>query len=426
MQQANPINRELSSPSVIINKYLPIAILYFFFNKFLLPHGLLFTTLLSPLFIIWLFKFRSFRYVLYFFICTIPLGIIHFLYEVEPYFYFISYALFFGNFIFAIAFSQFVKICQTLRSIFRSLLIINIFFVVVACVAYFVPAMRDSFWQVTYVTQGLDKFPRLKLLTYEPSYYSLLLVPIAVYYILKIFFFDLPNGWLIIFLFAVPLLLAFSMGVLLGLPLAILILFVLNIRLFLAKKRLRRYILIGSFILIVGLLALMLLYPDNPLFTRIENLLEGQDSSFRGRTFDSYYLAWNVAIQKNVWFGVGLGQVKVLGLELWRQYYLYNFAPNEIAIPNAIAETFALYGFVGVFIRLMIELYFFFRTRVFSNYYRLALFIFILIYQFTGSYLFNIVEYVIWILAFNNTFPEFDKTNLTPRKIIKRFRPQTA
>ncbi|MBC7536218.1 MAG: hypothetical protein H7258_11050, partial [Ferruginibacter sp.] len=50
----------------------------------------------------------------------------------------------------------------------------------------------------------------------------------------------------------------------------------------------------------------------------------------------------------------------------------------------------------------------FFYTKVWTNYFRLLLFIFIFIYQFTGSFVTNIAEYVIWILAFTNVFVEFD------------------
>jgi hypothetical protein len=45
---------------------------------------------------------------------------------------------------------------------------------------------------------------------------------------------------------------------------------------------------------------------------------------------------------------------------------------------------------------------------VWTNYYRLLLFLFVFIYQFTGSFITNVAEYVIWILAFTNTFHQFD------------------
>ncbi|MGZ5135232.1 MAG: hypothetical protein ACXWCG_08785, partial [Flavitalea sp.] len=60
----------------------------------------------------------------------------------------------------------------------------------------------------------------------------------------------------------------------------------------------------------------------------------------------------------------------------------------------------------------------FFKTKVWSNYYRLSLFLFIFIYQFTGSYLTNIAEYVIWILAFHpGLFTEFDRTSFKENSI---------
>jgi hypothetical protein len=46
---------------------------------------------------------------------------------------------------------------------------------------------------------------------------------------------------------------------------------------------------------------------------------------------------------------------------------------------------------------------------VWRNYYRLLLFTFIFIYQFTGSFITNVAEYVIWIMAFTPVFREFDK-----------------
>jgi hypothetical protein len=55
-------------------------------------------------------------------------------------------------------------------------------------------------------------------------------------------------------------------------------------------------------------------------------------------------------------------------------------------------------------------IYGYFKTRVYNNYYRQALFLFIFIYQFTGSNIVSINEYVIWVLAFATTqFHEFDK-----------------
>ena len=142
---------------------------------------------------------------------------------------------------------------------------------------------------------------------------------------------------------------------------------------------------------------------------RLANVFGGRDTSFKGRTYDAFYLGRKVAEMKSIFFGSGLGQTKVLGLELWKKYYGNNFTINEVAIPNAMGETLAIFGLAGITLRLFLQVFFFFQTKVFSNYYRLVLFIFVFIYQFTGSFIYNIAEYVIWILAFTNVFEEFNK-----------------
>ena len=392
---------------------MPVALLYFFLNGFLLPFGLLYTAILTPLLLVWLYQYKTFKKIWLFFAFMIPFACVHFINGVEARYYFISSFLFFTVFVFTLCFYQFLKVCVSLRSIFRKILIINFILVLIACVVFFMPSLRNTFWITSSVSSGLEKLPRLKMLTYEPSYYSMLLVPIALYYYLKMLFLKLPNTGLIAIMITLPLLLSFSMGVLLGIPMALAVLLVLNLKLFFVNKRVLQYIFLITFLAIILVILLLLFYPDNALFIRIFNLFEGKDSSFRGRAFDSYKLAWDVASMKSIWFGVGLGQVKVLGLELWRTFYQYNFSINEVAIPCAFAETLAVFGIVGIILRIGIQVFFFFRTRVYNNYYRLALFIFIFIYQFTGSYIYNIAEYVIWILAFSPIFEEFNKRKLT-------------
>jgi hypothetical protein len=392
---------------------LPVALLYFFLNSFLLPSGLLYTAILTPLLLLWLYQYKTFKKIWLFFAFLIPFACIHFINGVEARYYSISSALLFTVFIFALCFYQFLKVCITLRSIFRKILIINFILVLIACVVFFIPSFRDIFWITSSVSSGLEKLPRLKMLTYEPSYYSILFVPIAIYYYLKMLFLKLPNAGLIAMMITLPLLLSFSMGVLLGIPLALAILLALNLKLFFLNKKILQYIFLIIFLIVILLIFLLLFYPDNALFIRVLNLIEGRDSSFRGRAFDSYKLAWEVASKKSILFGVGLGQVKFLGLELWRTFYQYSFSINEIAIPCAFAETLAVFGIVGIILRIGIQIFFFFRTKVYTNYYRLALFIFIFIYQFTGSYIYNLAEYVIWILAFSPVFEEFNKRKLT-------------
>src|SRR5829696_4987303 len=100
--------------------------------------------------------------------------------------------------------------------------------------------------------------------------------------------------------------------------------------------------------------------------------------------------------------------IKVVGLELFNAFYKNLFTPNQLAIPNNIGDILANYGILGVIIKLSLEIYSFFKTRTYMNYYRLALFLFVFIYQFAGSFITNITEYVLWIMAFYPAlFPEF-------------------
>src|SRR6476469_4507604 len=111
--------------TININKYLPVAIIYFFFNSVFLPFGLLYTSLLSPLFIIWLYRYKSFNYIWLYFWVTIPFIIIHFINGVEIISYIRSYILLFTAFIFGLTFYQFLRLTTTLGHLYRDIVIIN-------------------------------------------------------------------------------------------------------------------------------------------------------------------------------------------------------------------------------------------------------------------------------------------------------------
>lgn len=250
------------------------------------------------------------------------------------------------------------------------------------------------------------------MFTYEPSYYSTLLVPLAFYYYLKIILFKYPNAGYIFFMVSFPLIISFSLGAILGITISFGILFFPDIRSFLMKKNVAAYVLTSGLIIIAACIVLYYAYPNNPLYLRIKNIFSGRDSSFKGRASDSFHLAWSVVQEKSIYFGIGLGQLKLIGVKIWNDFYNTVFNVNAITIPNAVAETFAIYGITGLIIRFSLEWYFFFRTKTYSNYYRLGLFIFMFIYQFTGSYFFNIAEYTIWTLAFSQVFEEFNRKNI--------------
>ena len=420
MYPANSTNREITiDTSFRFNKYLPAAILYFFLNSFLLPHGLLYTTLLTPLFLVWLYKHHSLKLIWYFFLLMTPFVIVHLIGGVFLQSYAISITLLFSVYVFAASFHRFLIECHTLRSIYKNVLVINSLFVIFALIALVVPALTPAFWHIGSISSGIESMKRLKLLTYEASYYSTLLTPLALYYYLKLVVLKLPRPYLVAFLLSVPLILSLSFGVILAIALAILLTLLAGFKSFFPNRNLPVYIIITGVILIAMFVTFIQLFPENVLVQRLNNVLAGRDTSFKGRTTDSFFLGWEVATLKNIWFGVGPGQVKELGLDIFRDFYDYGAFPREnVRIPNSVGDTLATFGIVGVSIRMFVELYFFFKTKVWSNYYRLSLFLFIFIYQFTGSYLTNIAEYVIWILAFHRgLFAEFDRESFKENSI---------
>ena len=400
-----------------INKYLPIALLYFFFNSFLLPHGLLYTTILTPLLLIWLYKFPVFKFIKHFLLILLPFVIVHVLNGVDLFYYLRSFIVLFSAFVFSLCLYQFLTECKTLRLIYKDILLINAPLVCFALVMLFIPSLKSEFWYTNEITTGI-KSVRLQLFTYEPSYYSLLFVPIALYYYLKLLILKLPNPTTVFLLLTIPLLLSLSFGVILGIMLSLGITLLWGAGIFFSGKNFAAYFFIGFVILFMAIFILLQFFGDSVFVFRLANVFSGKDISFRGRTFDSFYLGWQIAGQKSIWFGCGFGQVKEIGTDIFNTFYNTGiYTTDNVGIPNSLGDTLATLGIAGVFLRLSLEVYFFFKTKVYSNYYRLSLFIFIFIYQFTGSFITNIAEYSIWIIAFHkNIFEEFDKVTIRNNK----------
>jgi hypothetical protein len=347
----------------------------------------------------------------YFFLWMTPFVVVHFMDGVVTRSYAISFFLLLSVYVFALTFHRFLKECKSLRIIYKNVLVINSVFVVIALAALAIPSLTNLFWHIGSISSNIESMKRLKLLTYEASYYSTLLTPIALYYYLKLIQKKLPNPYIIAILLTVPLVLSLSFGVILAIGLSLAFTILAGFRRFFPSKNLPLYLIISGIILVICFVAFIQLFPDNVLVRRLNNVLAGTDTSFKGRTTDSFFLGWELAKLKNIWFGVGPGQVKELGLDIFRDFYNYGgFTKEDVRIPNSLGDTLATFGLIGVGLRMLVEIHFFFKTKVWTNYYRLSLFLFIFIYQFTGSFLTNVAEYVIWILAFHRgLFPEFDR-----------------
>jgi hypothetical protein len=381
-----------------------------FFNSFLLPDGLLYTTLLTPFFFLNMIRKNGLKPYFIFLLITVLFAIVQL--PAVDYIkeYIKSFVLLQCVAIFTINAYLVFKEDSRLPDVFKIIGSINLVLLIVSVIALFIPLLRSFLWYERSMSDGLPVIPRLKMLTYEASYYSLIITPVFSYYFLKRILLNAKTGILLISL-VVSLLLSLSFGVLAGILISIILVYCFNLN-ELGRKINLNYLATGLLIIIVGFVCLYIFNPQNVLFERIRNITSGKDTSANGRTYESFILAWNIAKMKSVYWGIGLGQLKLIGRDYIIQYYLYTDIPPVIRIPNAVAETLNIYGIAGIVFRFAIIIYFFIRTKVWSNYYRLLLFIFIFIYQFTGSFVFNVVEYVIWVLAFSpGLFPIFDKRN---------------
>lgn len=385
---------------------LLLSLLYFFLNSVFLPEGLLYTAILTPFFLWWLYQKKGLHPLLYFFFFTLPFVPVHWHLGIQGWYYFRSWVLFFSSIVFAFSLRHFLKGKPDVGSLFSRILVINFALLPLMLVALAIPWLKPVFWYVKEFSPGIGVLPRLRMLTYEASYYSLLLVPIALYFLLRLCVLEPRRPLLLFLMVAFPLAMSLSFGVLAGILLTMLILMSYCRQVILHKPAVARLVAWAAILGVAGCLVLWKWDPGNPLVERIENIFSGKDTSFRGRTYESFVLAWRIAKQKSVIFGCGPGQAKVVGVDVFLHYYGY--LPSIVRIPNTLADTLATYGLAGLCARLALTIYLFFRTRVWCNYYQLAMFTFIFIYQFTGSFMTNIVEYVIWVFAFTPVFREFD------------------
>lgn len=391
-----------------VNKYLPFALIYFFINSVALPFGLTYMALLGPFFYVWVILKRKKEILLPFLIILLPFIFIHvFVVGVDQRSYFLSLLNIILIYFFCQAVYTFLKLCSDPDKIFRVLLVINFFLCLVALIFYFTP-WDNYFWIRQKLTEGVGGYRRLRMFTYEASYYATLFVPVFLFYLLQYFLKQnkIRNSFLLFMIF-LPLILSFSFGVIGALLLAGFITFIIYFKQLAPKRRVVNAFITTGALIGIGLFIIAIFFRHNILFVRVLNFISGEDTSGQGRTWDAFVIADKLLDLKNPWWGVGFGQIKMIGGDIIRDYYLY---PENypITIPNVTAETLAILGWIGFFLRICIEIILFYFTKVWTNYYRLTLFLFIFFYQFTGSFITNMAEYVIWIFAFTPAFHQFN------------------
>jgi hypothetical protein len=394
-----------------LNKYIFVAFIYFFVNSIALPFGLTYTALLAPLFYVWVIIKRKKEILLPFLAILLPFLLIHVvLVDLDISTYGVSLVNLVLVYIFCQAMYTFLLVCKDIEKVFRRILVINFIFCLIAIPVYFTPWF-NLIWDEQVISSGVGRLRRLKLFTYEPSYYALLFTPVFCYFLLQ-YLFRQNNikAILLLPMLFLPFVLSFSLGVITSLFLAGIVTWMIQFSRLTAKRRIANAVINGATVVASAIAFLVLFFRHNPFFVRVGNFMTGEDSSGRGRTIDAFTLAVKMLKDNNEFWGIGLGQVKIAGDTIIRNYYQYNL-DIVVTIPNAAAETLAIFGWTGLVIRLLVEIFLFFYTRTWTNYYRLLLFCFMFIYQFTGSFITNIAEYVIWFLAFTNVFNQFDVKN---------------
>ncbi len=391
--------------------FLLVACVYFFFNSFMLPDGLLYTILLSPVFLYWLIikKAPVVRCISIFLFCWVPMLVIHYSYGISLGAYLKSSALYFTVLLFGMTIYTYFKLYSfTYEPIMERVLKINFLFVIVS-VCLLLAGKSEVVWSVTDISEGVSEFPRLRMLTYEPSYYSLLLIPSFLFYFQYIFYRTVTRKqWVLFFSVVVSLGLSLSYGAIF-ISLLTLGFFVLyNFFSRLRRRQNKRFLVFLSVMLAIGVGLILTLFANSGFVLRILNILEGNDSSINNRSSQAYFLAMSIADLKSIFFGVGPGQLKILGQDLISLVYAFSDddSGQMARIPSSMADVLATFGGVGFSVKLLAELILFRKTRVKRSSFRLCLFIFMFIYQFVGSFSTNIAEVFFWVLAFSPVFPD--------------------
>lgn len=380
-----------------VHRYLPFAAFYFFFNRAGLPVGLFYTTIFAPAIFVWLYL-SGIRYITSrFLLCFFPFVIAHIVLGISsPLYYARSLFLLWTVYVAVYGICWALTRTTSLAKLFEQLIVLN-FGATLVALAFFPTPLRSLLWHDNNnVLAGVSHSVRLNLLNTEPSAYALLMLPLLLFAALQLLRRLTTRRVIFASMIALPFLLCQSFGGISMLAAALGAVLVVSFR----RLFRRPSALIGAGVIMISFG--LILFTHNPISQRIVQVLSGQDSSTSSRTVYSFLVAFSVASSKSLWWGVGLGQAKLVNVSDLG----YGFDIGSI--PNAVAGTFAELGIIGVLVRYAIEVFLFFRTRVYRNAFRIGMFVVAFITQATGSYITDVQEYVMWFLAFSTLFPEFD------------------
>lgn len=377
-----------------VHRYLPVAAFYFFFNSVGLPRGLFYTTVCAPLLFLWLYLKGQRWLTTKFLLLLSPFIVVQLAMGVESHLYYLrSLLLLWTVYVAVYALCWGLLKIHKIEQLFDELIVLNVVAALFALANLFTP-LREFLWMDTSDTlAGRSHLLRLSMLCSEPSVYAELMLPLIIFAALRLLVGGGKRSILYFAMICTPFLLTQSFGGLSISCAAIGATLLVSYRRLLGKPR--------SLLIMAGLVcavAAIILIP-NPIAARLFQVLAGTDSSTQSRTTLSFIISYAVASSKSVWWGVGLGQGKIVDVSDLGLGFTVGI------IPNAVAGTFAELGIVGVLVRLGVELILFFKSRVYLNSFRLAMFVAAFIVQFTGSHLMDVQQYLMWCFAFLPFFP---------------------
>lgn len=246
-------------------------------------------------------------------------------------------------------------------------------------------------WYQHYYTSGLT-IHRYGGYMYEASHLCLVIAPLFFYFISNLKTNKNNIGYVLILI--PPLIATYSAGFFATLIATIAIASIAKIK---SKKTMRKLI----FLLTLSLLFISLAYSfSDAVKNRIDNISSFTDSSAKGRSLDSYSLAIEIAEQKSLLFGAGIGQIKIIGNPIIIDFYKYSADLVEVVrIPSSGAEMLASYGVIGFIIKIIALLFIYMKFKIYHNTYGNYLFVFFFLYQFYGSFMLSTIEIFCFALA---------------------------
>ena len=253
-------------------------------------------------------------------------------------------------------------------------------------------------------------FKRYQGLSYEPSHLALIVAPLFFYAFLELCKTPTLKAFLLFIGISIPILATVSFGFFGALFFSfITVVFTLYVK----HKTMKKVFI--AFLVTAMLVFVAIFSFENGIQERFIVIFSGHDSSVNGRFHEAFYLGYKCAEQKSLFFGIGPGQIKVIGEEVIRPFYQpwdpIGYSKEKwpiLALPNASAETLAIFGFVGLFLRFGMQFYLFYRTKVYQNYFRFFLFSFLFFYQLMGSFYNSTAELTLWVLCCIPIFKKFD------------------